>query len=75
MASRELRFTNYIEKVPIAGTCTACGEVFSVMLVSDEPNARVDLDAKFKAHKCRSREDVNQAAARIVRNLLSRNVN
>ena len=63
MPKRNLRI---VTRTPIAiGICESCNMQFK----SHQPiedHAEVEMGAAFDAHKCK-REDVNQAAVRIVR--------
>jgi hypothetical protein len=62
MGKRNLRF---VRDHPLLGICEQCNAQFSSGLMPVEA-AKADIQERFDAHKC-EREDMNQAAARIVR--------
>jgi hypothetical protein len=62
MAKRNLRI---VRDHPLLGICEHCGMQFHSGLLPVEA-AKDDIQERFNVHKC-EREDVNQAAARIVR--------
>ena len=63
MPKRHLRI---VREKPLLGVCEYCNMQFSVTLTALGAPILNSVEAQFKAHKCK-REDVNQAAARIVR--------
>jgi hypothetical protein len=62
MAKRKLRI---VREDPMLGVCEYCNEQFSGS-GGERQLERSRIQAQFNVHKC-AREDVNQAAARIVR--------
>ena len=64
MAKRNLRIVKRVRNVPVLGVCEYCNAQFSGD--PDMGNAQSAIQEQFNAHKCK-REDINQAAARIVR--------
>src|SRR5271169_2624509 len=62
MAKRKLRI---VRETPQLGVCEFCNMQFSAVTPLGAPN-KTAIQEQFNAHKCNP-EDVNQAAARIVR--------
>jgi len=62
MAKRKLRI---VKETPHLGICEYCNMQFSALTPLGAPN-KTSIQQQFNAHKCK-REDVNQAAARTVR--------
>ena len=62
MAKRNLRI---VRETPLLGVCEYCNAQFESGLMPVEA-AKADIQERFNVHKC-EREDVNQAAARIVK--------
>jgi hypothetical protein len=67
MAKRKLRIVRRTNNIPVLGVCEYCNMQFPAhQPVSGQAEAQASIQQQFNAHKCK-REDVNQAAARIVR--------
>jgi hypothetical protein len=62
MAKRKLRI---VRETPQLGVCENCNMQFSAVTALGAPYIAA-IQEQFKAHKCKP-EDINQAAARIVR--------
>ncbi len=65
MAMRKLRIVRRTNNIPVLGVCEFCDMQFSAHQPSGQSEAQAAIQQQFNAHKCK-REDVNQAAARIV---------
>jgi hypothetical protein len=63
MKKRHLRI---VREKPLLGVCEYCNMQFPVTLTALRAPILNSVQEQFKAHKCK-REDVNQAAAQIVR--------
>jgi hypothetical protein len=68
MSKRGMRIVNHFGVVPCAAICTYCSQQFKIpsTAIIGVMDAVDILQQQFNVHKCK-REDVNQTAARIVR--------
>ena len=66
MPKRKLRIVRRTNNIPVLGVCEFCNMQFPAhQPLSGPSEAQAAIQQQFNAHKC-EREDVNQAAARIV---------
>jgi hypothetical protein len=65
MPKRKLRIVREDNGSALLGVCEFCNMQFSATLVSLGEDEQTSVQKQFEAHKC-EREDVNQAAARII---------
>jgi hypothetical protein len=65
MPKRKLRIVREDNGTPLLGVCEYCNMQFGATLVSLGEDEQTSVQEQFEAHQCK-REDVNQAAARII---------
>jgi hypothetical protein len=65
MPKRKLRIVREDNGTALLGVCEYCNMQFGATLVSLGEDDQTSVQEQFEAHKCK-REDVNQAAARII---------
>ena len=67
MSKRKLRIVRRTNNIPVLGVCEFCNMQFPAHHpLSGQSEAQAAIQQQFNAHKCEP-EDVNQAAARTVR--------